>query len=497
MLPRLETWISNLQHKANRQRNDQDIPVLIQKAQTLHRAIIRAETLDGDVEHAALMSIINAAFDITERSGGRSLQAQFRRMGFDNDFTNRREFRNINAIANYRRICRYLTQAARSYHQLFRRMLLNVVPHNMPTRWRGAKRFVHAEIQLLIDREVYPKLYTARSIGTSKRACLLCYFFLRAHGRYDVSQTHGEVMPQWTVPDTPNYDVDSLERIRMALSVMASDIRAANKVAASTQANMPFGLVRIGAHSIEHLHFAPLRTPSIATVASINDDDVIIARQPIKTAQELPLADAIPETTSVDLARAMTCSTMLEIPPAITLPGDVSSVPSVTEVLSKTSLTTAAPVTSAHGIQPASTVKSSEGLTSPTPFLAASDSDIDLDERSNTYNITVSPTAPKIVQFDGCVVHLQFEDLLAAQQDLSSTVDVSQPVYQKAVCSFRMRLHGDPDVVIVDSFQISHEEDTALERKEHAKALEFGLRGRSGQVVIIKVQWLFPGTVES
>lgn len=115
---------------------------------------------------------------------------------------------------------------------------------------------------------------------------------------------------------------------------------------------------------------------------------------------------------------------------------------------------------SVYGIQTASTVTSSEGLASPTTFLAASNSSIDLNERPNIYSITVSPTDPKILQFDGHVVHLQIEDLLAAQQQPGSTMDVSQPVYQKATCSLGLRRHKDPDIVIVDNAQTSSEEDT-------------------------------------
>lgn len=173
-------WISDLQQKADQQRADQDILILAQKAKTLLTTISRVEreTLDEDDEHAALISLIHAAFEMSEISNGQSLKDQVTCMGFESDFTDRREFREISAIANNERICRYSAQAARSYRRLFRHIFSDAVPHNLHTQWCGAKRFVHAEIQLLIDHEIRPKSHKARSIGTSKRACLLCYLFL-------------------------------------------------------------------------------------------------------------------------------------------------------------------------------------------------------------------------------------------------------------------------------------------------------------------------------
>jgi len=316
-----------------------------------------------------------------------SLQAQFRQLGFDDDFTNRKEFREINAIDNYGRICQHVSRAARSYDRSFRHMLLNVVPHDMPTHWHRAKRFVHAEIQLLIGRDIHPKSHAARSIGTSKKACLLCYLFLRAHGRYNVSQTHGEVMPQWTVPDTRDYNLDSLERICTALGVMGYDVKAAIRVAASIQANIPLGLARIGAHSTKHLYCAPLRTPSLATLAAIKEDNVpeatsVVDRSSDMSVQELLLANAMPEVKSDGLARASPGSSILQIPLADSLPEEESTGTSATETLLMTSLTVTAPAKSIHEVQSASTVTPREGLASPILCYAASDSSIDLEQAS-------------------------------------------------------------------------------------------------------------------
>lgn len=504
ILSRIEMWISNLQQKANRQRTDQEVLVLTQKAMTLLTTVSRVEreTLDKNDEHAALISLIHAAFELSEISNGQSLKAQFNSLGFDSDFTDRREFREISAIANYGRICRYLAQAARSYRRLFRHISLNAVPHNLCTQWCGQKRFVHAEIQLLIDHEVRPKSHKARSIGTSKRACLLCYLFLRAYGQYEVPQTHGEVMPQWIVPDPLKYNVDSLERIRMALKTMSSDIEAANKAAASRQGSTCHGLIRVSAHSTERLHYAPLQTLSSSTLASVKDLHVPqkIGDRP-STIRKQPslLIDAMPGTSQVDLAsemppadlepRVLARPPMVEVPPAVVVPEEVPTTTPITTKLSKASLVATSAVTSVHGIQQTSVISLSDSLAPPTSFDTASDLNMNLNEPSHIHHIIVSPSAPKILRFDGCAVHLQFEDLLTAQQDLISTMTASQPLYQKATCFFERRRYADPDDNIVDIAQISSKENIVLERKEYAKVLDFGLRGRSGQVVMITVQW--------
>ncbi|KAK1514253.1 hypothetical protein CABS01_16743 [Colletotrichum abscissum] len=61
--------------------------------------------------------------------------------------------------------------------------------------------FVHAEIQQVFYLEHQPHTPAPRAIGCSKSACYLCDLFIRTHGGYVVSHSHGRLYEKWTLPD--------------------------------------------------------------------------------------------------------------------------------------------------------------------------------------------------------------------------------------------------------------------------------------------------------
>ncbi|KAF1346997.1 hypothetical protein BDV97DRAFT_378592 [Delphinella strobiligena] len=126
--------------------------------------------------------------------------------------------RQIEKLAAYRRICVSLIRTARAYPALFRNgiTMAYLTPYkSIPTTigyedWAKTCH-VHAEVQLavhydLLSPEEQKCFRRPRAIGISKWLCYLCYQFLRAHGSFFPSKTHGRLYDQWTIPDLADFD---------------------------------------------------------------------------------------------------------------------------------------------------------------------------------------------------------------------------------------------------------------------------------------------------
>ena len=62
-------------------------------------------------------------------------------------------------------------------------------------------RSVHAEIKLVFFYETCQTDHLLpRAICSNKSACLLCWLFIKAHGRYFIKRTHGRLYTLWTLP---------------------------------------------------------------------------------------------------------------------------------------------------------------------------------------------------------------------------------------------------------------------------------------------------------
>jgi hypothetical protein len=133
--------------------------------------------------------------------------------------------RQIEKIGAYWRITRSLIETRLKYPSLFqvRVELAFLTPYeSVPTSigyetW-ATTCHVHAEIQLAVYYDLLhcqtvsspagphrPDFRLPRVIGTSKWLCFLCYLFLRSHGRFVPTNTHGRLYDQWTVPDLAEY----------------------------------------------------------------------------------------------------------------------------------------------------------------------------------------------------------------------------------------------------------------------------------------------------
>lgn len=146
--------------------------------------------------------------------------------------------RQLQKIGAHRRICLSLVKTAKQYPSLFKTgfSIAYLTPYNsIPTsigyeQW-ATTCHVHAEVQLAVHYDLSVQNQTLpttchqpRCIGISKWLCYLCYQFLRAHGDYFPSKTHGRLYDQWTIPDLQEFEPDMVDRYRDVLKAMDEDI---------------------------------------------------------------------------------------------------------------------------------------------------------------------------------------------------------------------------------------------------------------------------------
>ncbi|KAI7162597.1 hypothetical protein KC349_g1881 [Hortaea werneckii] len=198
-------------------------------------------------------------------------------LGFDNDLCSRQEVRQIQAIANYKRICVHLTNVSRTYRQCFNDAELCFVEAPPKEIWpaKSSQRFfVHAEIQMLVHCQRLPVEKRPRYIGASKRPCFLCFHFIRAHNQYATRDSHGEVFNQWTVP--ANHDYLSPNQRAELISALKQTSNAVGKALQRSKAKKTTGGSKSQTNkqpqqqqSFIDLAVGALRTPSVSTLRSI------------------------------------------------------------------------------------------------------------------------------------------------------------------------------------------------------------------------------------
>lgn len=139
----------------------------------------------------------------------------------------------VEKLGRYRDLCAFLAKMAARYPDLFKNITLKVIPPYSPTRssisvkGRTVDCFVHAEIQLVTFYATTSNLVGGmpRVFGVSKFACYLCDMFIRFHGQFIVSKTHGRLYDQWAVPDLGELRHDQLLLYRDILGRMDEEVR--------------------------------------------------------------------------------------------------------------------------------------------------------------------------------------------------------------------------------------------------------------------------------
>lgn len=133
----------------------------------------------------------------------------------------------------------------------------STIPTSLP------RRFVHAEIQILVHYELASHQLTPRTIGVSKEACFLCDSFIRAHGRFAISGAHRHVVAGWTVPDLEEYTSQSVSQIRKALVSVVEDVMQEFLGSHQRHQWRPLPL-----QSAINLNVTRVSTPSMSTMAT-------------------------------------------------------------------------------------------------------------------------------------------------------------------------------------------------------------------------------------
>lgn len=146
----------------------------------------------------------------------------------------------LEKIGSYQRIATSLLSTASQYPEVFSDIELHyLAPYpSRPTeiayeQWAKTCH-VHAEIQLIVDFDIRESsatdlrsrdlIYHPRVIGTSKYLCYLCYLFIKQHGHFCVTGTHGRLYDQWTVPDLAEYSAEVRLQYAMTLASMTENV---------------------------------------------------------------------------------------------------------------------------------------------------------------------------------------------------------------------------------------------------------------------------------
>lgn len=197
---------------------------LLQRLHKLVTSINAAETSKSFSmeEIAALRDVLQSSFDLMHNEDVSDDALPHLRA----DIKTSREYRELRALANYWRFCKYLIKCARRYKNCFGSIdLMTLAPVPIKSS-NGLLRYVHAEIQIVTHFEVRPDR-RPRYVSSSKKPCFLCYCFVRAHATYGISQSHGEIYEMWTVPENHSYSDLARDTLNQALQLTVGDIQRA------------------------------------------------------------------------------------------------------------------------------------------------------------------------------------------------------------------------------------------------------------------------------
>jgi len=202
----------------------EDLDAFRSEVRILHESFQEIETSTEEARLQSIGNAVKAAFRLT--GNGVSLQGRLRKLGCDPSIVNSRVIHEINKLSNYWRISCTLAQFSRcrEYRTLFEEPKLETLEPYEPSERGSSSRHVHAEIQLVVHYEMWPKECLPRVIGASKQACYLCYAFVKAHKQFCLLRSHGQIYNKWTVPDRSEYTLETLERIQRALGAVNQEV---------------------------------------------------------------------------------------------------------------------------------------------------------------------------------------------------------------------------------------------------------------------------------
>ncbi|CAD6443249.1 06f1a003-dff2-4b43-a961-2840998a1fbb [Sclerotinia trifoliorum] len=194
-----------------------------------------------------LVKIVLTAHEVSTTGGSPSLEHQFYTKGIDPDIVHRSTVLQIDKISRYLDIRNDLMHYCQKQRcqGLFRNIQLEVC--TAPEIQR-----VHGEIQLIFFYEQYPASLPPRCIGSSKSACFLCDLFIRKHGMYHISHSHGRLYVNWTIPEGDWMDEEKILRFDEILRDMNREMVQIKETFVK-----PIGYEGNGAESRVHLLTLP------------------------------------------------------------------------------------------------------------------------------------------------------------------------------------------------------------------------------------------------
>lgn len=235
--------------------------VFSSKLNDFHIVFQKMEALPAFQDSDAIIDVLEQAFKITSEDD--TLSSRHKLLGFAKHRVQYKEILQLMKVANYKRVCYGLAEKARSFRKVFTTMYLELLTPYDVSYWNGRKRFVHAEIQVLIHyekKEVHPR---PRVIGASKEACFLCDSFIRAYERFQISKAHRHLYDMWTIPDLIEYEHSSRERLQQALSIVNQDLQKHRAAEQRGRQRRPYPL-----QSSVNLVKAAVRQASMSTIRS-------------------------------------------------------------------------------------------------------------------------------------------------------------------------------------------------------------------------------------
>lgn len=262
-----------------------------------------------------IKSTIGAAYRLSQQGG--SFHSRLESLGIAKSELDARVVREIDKLSNYWRISHDLARICtgpryRQYRFLFTHMQLEIVAPYKPissintSTMKRTKRFVHAEVQMILHHEERNAKEWPRVIGSSKAACYLCDAFVKAHGLFHLSKAHRQVYNGWTIPQPSRANSQAAERFRVAVKRVDDEVRRELDLA-----RRHHGLQRFPLQSSINLNNAILSTASISTFLSIpqEDEEIQLCTSRIKLSDQA--------VSTVDLERGSSLSTLRGIEPAV------------------------------------------------------------------------------------------------------------------------------------------------------------------------------------
>lgn len=247
--------------KARSLKAQDDLETLRTELESMHNKFLLMEDLKANEDVDMLKELLKQAYSI--KLNGTSLIQRLENIGLDTEIVNSKEIRQLNKLANYWRISESLIRTCRAYRKYFSNMDLQTLIPYKHSLLLGKRRFVHAEIQILIHLDASEENTRPRVIGVSKEACFLCDSFVLSHGGFFVSNAHKMIYEQWTIPERDDYHPSTLNRIQSALAKVNTRVVEATIDARAATAKYAFPN-----QSSINLVSVCIRNPSISTILS-------------------------------------------------------------------------------------------------------------------------------------------------------------------------------------------------------------------------------------